>query len=248
MKRMGYECSCPIGVGGFSTVYRVTRSATGEYVACKVSKYITMLREEWALLSSLEHPLFPKVYEWMEEDGYGFLFLEYIAGSNLEQVIRHKGKLPAKKVIELGKVLAEGLGYLHELKNPVIFRDLKPENIMLGTDGSVKLLDFGSAERLQNRVTNIAGTQGYGAPEQWQCPGKIGSHSDVYALGKVLGFAGGNTFGTGWVGKLLEDCTREQIEERIPNMRCFMGRLKQKGRNLRGKQAEILYQQSVLRL
>jgi len=247
MKMMGYECPCPIGVGGFSTVYRVTRSVTGEYVACKVSSNIPMLQEEWALLSSLEHPLFPKAYEWREEGGYGFLFLEYIADGNLEQYIRQKGKLSAKQTIKLGKALAEGLCYLHELDDSIIFRDLKPENIMLGEDGTVKLLDFGSAARLQNGVTNIAGTQGYGAPEQWQFPEKIGTHSDVYALGKVLRFAGRNTLGTGWFGTLLEDCTREQIEERIPNMRCFLGRLKQKGRNLRGKQEDFLYQQSVLR-
>lgn len=229
-------------------VYRVIRTATGEYVACKVSKHIPMLKKEWELLCSLKHPLFPRIYEWREEGGYGFLYREYIDGNSLEQEIERKGVFPAGKVIELGMILAEGLCYLHELDRPIIFRDLKPENIMLGADGSVKLLDFGTAVRLRDGVRDIAGTKGYGAPEQWQFPQRTDSYSDVYALGKVLQFAGRSARVPGWFRTLLEECTRERIEERIPNMRCFLARLKRKGGKLRNKQGDILYQKSMIRM
>lgn len=237
-----------IGQGAFSKVYRMTEQVTGEQVACKISEHIAMLKAEWELLCSLEHPLIPGVYEWREEGGYGFLFLEYVPGNNLEEYIRKNGKLSGRKAIGLGKVLAEGLCYLHEQKYSIIFRDLKPANIMLGEDGSVKLLDFGSAVRLQDIGTDISGTRGYAAPEQWIDWEKIGCHSDVYALGKVLVFAMNPVWARRWFRRLLKDCTRERVEERIPNMRCFLTVLKRKGRGYRKKQGELLYQQSVLRL
>lgn len=247
MRDMGYECSDLIGQGAFSKVYRLTKTATGGCVACKVSEHVNMLREEWILLSGLCHPLVPKVYEWREEGGYGFLILEYIPGKNLEQYISEKGRLNTKQAIKLGRTLAEGLGYLHEQDKPIIFRDLKPANIMIGEDG-VKLLDFGSGARLQDVRASITGTQGYGAPEQWQQNGRIGSHSDVYALGKVLQFAWNHEKGHGWFADLLEDCTAIRIEERVPNMRCFLGRTAQKGRKNKAGQGDLLYRQSVLKL
>lgn len=248
MSHMGYESPSLIGQGAFSKVYRVAETSTGGYVACKVSEHVDMLREEWNMLSGLCHPLIPKAYEWREEGGHGFLFMEYIPGKNLEQYILENGRLNTKQAVKLGKSLAEGLRFLHELDSPIIFRDLKPANIMVGLDGCVRLLDFGSGARLQDVRTSITGTQGYGAPEQWQQNGRIGSYTDVYALGKVIQFVWNNEKGYGWFASLLEDCTRIPMEERIPNMRCFLARVAHRGRKRMRKQGVLLYYKSILRL
>lgn len=248
LDQWGYKTPSLIGQGAFSQVYRVKAATGNEIVACKVSEHTVMLREEWEVLSGLEHPVIPKAYEWREKDGYVFLFQEYIEGSNLEQYVVNNGKLSTEQTMHLGEILAETFCYLHELNNPIIFRDLKPENIMIGEEGSVKLLDFGGATRLRKQGLNMAGTPGYAAPEQWKQNGSIGCYSDVYAMGKVLMFAWKHKRGRGWFARLLADCTQDRVEERIPNMRCFLARMTQKGRKFKEKQNALLYQQSVLRL
>jgi len=52
--------------------------------------------------------------------------------------------------------------YLHS-KN-IIYRDLKPENILIGTDGYLKLTDFGFAKQIENRTFTLCGTPEYLAP------------------------------------------------------------------------------------
>lgn len=52
--------------------------------------------------------------------------------------------------------------YLHS-KN-VIYRDLKPENILIGSDGYLKLTDFGFAKIIENRTFTLCGTPEYLAP------------------------------------------------------------------------------------
>jgi serine/threonine protein kinase len=49
----------------------------------------------------------------------------------------------------------------------VIYRDLKPDNVMVGSDGHVKLIDFGFAKKLRGEMRTMTngGTLGYAAPE-----------------------------------------------------------------------------------
>jgi eukaryotic-like serine/threonine-protein kinase len=81
------------------------------------------------------------------------------------------------------------LEYLHTRQPPVIFRDLKPSTIMRETAGTLKLIDFGIARRLDTKRTEqtvytMIGTPGYCPPEQYQ--GLADPRSDVYSLGATL--------------------------------------------------------------
>jgi protein kinase X len=70
--------------------------------------------------------------------------------------------------------------YLHG-KN-IVYRDLKPENILIGSDGYLKLTDFGFAKYCDSRTYTLCGTpeylapeillnKGHGKPVDWWCLG-----------------------------------------------------------------------------
>ena len=67
----------------------------------------------------------------------------------------------------------------------VVHRDIKPANVLLGTNGAVKLTDFGLAKLLdaaanETKTAAILGTAKYMAPEQAEARlGDIGPHTDV---------------------------------------------------------------------
>merc|ERR1719476_207717 len=70
----------------------------------------------------------------------------------------------------------------------VVYRDLKPENVMLDAAGYLKLIDFGSAKKLDPsclRTFTMVGTPHYMAPEVMKQKG-YGTDVDVWALGVIL--------------------------------------------------------------
>lgn len=237
---LGYENRGLAGQGAFSRVYRVLEKGTGLLFACKISGEQEMIGREARFLEQIDHFVFPKFYDVKYQNGMGFLFMEYVWGISLEDLVSRRGKLSERQTVRIGTALAEGLCYLHERRTPVLFRDVKPENIMIKQDGRIKLLDLGSAGELSGDRSVITGTPRYAAPEQLREGGKAGFYSDVYAAGKVMYFmaAGKRTYSEGdksvWRGvklhrgvkHLIEDCIRRDAYERIPDMRCLLHRLK----------------------
>lgn len=73
-------------------------------------------------------------------------------------------------------------------KAGVIHRDIKPSNIICGNDGHIRLIDFDSARlrvEFQSRDTEILGTGGYAAPEQYGFM-QTDDRSDIYAFGVTM--------------------------------------------------------------
>lgn len=207
LEKRGYELGELLGRGAFSGVYRAKRRETGSCAACKISENTELLLREAELLAKLKHPLFPEVYECWQEGGVGFLLIEEISGKNLGEWIRLGRRFSACRIAEIGMELAEGLLYLHERPEPVLFRDIKPENIMLREDGRVKLLDFGCACISGSGGSSRAGTPGYGAPEQFEEGGRQTLLCDVYGLGRTLQAMAGT-------GLSQEEGVKERLRER----------------------------------
>ncbi len=229
LRNWGYENPVLVGKGAFSHVYRVKDCLTGQFVACKISEEKQMLWRESQILQGIDHPLFPKFFGIKKLGERSFLFMEYVHGSSLEAFIEKRGRISQQQVVRIGIALAEGLCYLQERTNPIVFRDIKPENIMLREDGQVKLVDLGSAGEMEIAGHVITGTKGFSAPEQWNIDGKIGCYSDVYAVGRVMKMMLEKTqkkIGKRGIEHLIEECIRIDVRERIPNMRCLLNRLR----------------------
>ena len=171
-------------------------------VAVKVLPYGTLsdessrrrFRNEAMVLSRLNHPNIATIFDFDTQQGLDFLVMEYIPGVTLSDKLV-EASIPEKQVINLGGQLAEGLYAAHE--QAVIHRDLKPGNIRLGTDGRLKILDFGLAKLRMvaaaggpvtetiSQTHAVAGTLPYMAPEQ-VLGGEVDARTDIHAAGAVL--------------------------------------------------------------
>ncbi len=191
-----------VGTGGFGSVYKATdRQSEDCLVAIKevslssmhprlVAEAATAFQREVSLLSQLDHPNLPRLYEYFQYPGHWYLVMDFIAGETLEQ---YQSKAPNRRLL-LSEVLAIGiqlctvLDYLHSQQPPIIFRDLKPANIMRTPTGQLYLIDFGIARHFkpgQAKDTAALGSLGYAAPEQYGTA-QTTPRADIYSLGAVL--------------------------------------------------------------
>ena len=76
-----------------------------------------------------------------------------------------------------------GIRILHDFD--IIYRELKPENLLIGSDGHLKITDFGFAKKILDRSYTLCGTPEYLAPEIIMGHGH--NHGvDWWALGILL--------------------------------------------------------------
>ena len=214
--REKYKVIRLLGKGAFAEVYLV-EDRIGHVYACKVCERAEMLEREAGFQSGITHPLFPVLFDFWRDEGRGCILMEFVPGKSLEYILHREGTLRKEKAAEIGVKLAEGLGYLHEREEPLVFRDVKPSNVILMPEGGVKLLDIGCACP-PGKCADRAGTPGFGAPEQFEQDAVQGTAADVYGLGRTLQEMTGDNC-RGLLRKIADRCTALCPEERLPNMR-----------------------------
>ncbi|SKC01217.1 serine/threonine protein kinase [Lachnospiraceae bacterium] len=193
-----YKILNKIGEGGMSTVYLGMNERANRQWAIKeirrenVRNYDILresLRSEIEILRSLRHPCLPGIVDVIDEDGRFLIVMDYIEGNTLKRALDDYGPQPEEYVIAWAKQLCDVLSYLHSQKPPVIYRDMKPGNIMLQPNGSIRLIDFGTAREYKEENegdTTWLGTRGYAAPEQFGGQGQTDARTDIYCLGATL--------------------------------------------------------------
>lgn len=197
-----YELQRPVGRGGMSIVYLAMDLNLNKTWAVKEIKkhgiiegqeVQNALLAEAELMKNLEHPSLPRVIDIIEDDEFYYIVMDYVEGETLRDIIDRYGPQSQDKVIKWGKELALVLGYLHSQDPPIIYRDLKPGNIILQPNGSLKIIDFGTAriyKRGQAKDTAPLGTRGYAAPEQYDSGSGISAQTDertdIYNLGMTM--------------------------------------------------------------
>lgn len=185
----------PIGAGGMSRVYmaydmrRGNTFAVKEYVKGKSNIAVAVMRLEIEILKTLNHPAIPKIYDIVDNDDSLIIVMEYVEGRSMDRVLSERTSFPEEKVLEFARQLGELLDYLHDRPAPIIYRDMKPANLMLQPNGTLKLIDFGTAriyEKNASSDTVSLGTVGYAAPEQYGGMGQTDPRTDIYGLGITL--------------------------------------------------------------
>lgn len=232
LNRWGYEVLRTLGEGAFSRVFLVRERAdhsarslnSPKTIACKICRQSKLGLREGRLLQRMDHPLFPRFFGMWQEGEMIFLLMEAVFGSSLEALLKRRGALTERQTARMGMELAAGLKYLHELPEPVLFRDVKPANILIRQDGRIKLLDLGCICRLGERAQSLAGTPGYGAPEQLETGHVLTAACDVYGLGRTLREAVGKDCKKSF-GRVLDACTRTKEEIRLQDMQEVLAQL-----------------------
>ncbi len=193
-----YKILNEIGHGGMSNVYlAINERANKPWAVKEVRKSLDrdfrLLRQslimETDLLKKLKHPNLPSIIDVIDSDENFLIVMDYIEGNTLERLLSEEGAQPQEQVADWALQLCDVLDYLHTRPSPVIYRDMKPSNVMLKSDGSVVLIDFGTAREFKERNaadTCCLGTNGYAAPEQFGGMGQTDARTDIYCLGATM--------------------------------------------------------------
>ena len=137
-------------------------------------------------LQALKHQGLTEIIEVIEEESKIIVMLEYAVGETLKSILNDQIRLDEKIAISYIQQLTSILNVVHQ--NGMIHRDITPSNIIIETNGQVKLIDFDIArfyKNSQTEDTQLLGTPGYAAPEQFGF-NQSNASSDIYALGILL--------------------------------------------------------------
>lgn len=147
------------------------------------------LYREAMILKQLCHPNLPEIFEYSEEQDKHYFIMSYHGEKNLQQYVKEQKVISEGMVQKLILNCCEVLAYLHQ-KN-IVYGDLKPSNLLYKQDGSIILLDFGTAEYVHEKRNGLFfhGSMGYAAPECWHRETVIpGPQTDIFALGALMYF------------------------------------------------------------
>ncbi|MFC7617625.1 serine/threonine-protein kinase [Actinokineospora soli] len=112
------------------------------------------LREARAI-AVLAHPNVVTLHDVVSEGDEPFVVMEYVQALSLAQVLRLNGPCTDVQAAVIGSAVAAGLLAAHAAG--ITHRDVKPGNVLVGTDGTVKLTDFGIARNVSEKTLTRSG-------------------------------------------------------------------------------------------
>jgi serine/threonine protein kinase len=234
-----------LGEGGMGVVYLAEDLHLGRRVAIKFltsasdQNFRARFLREARAISALSHPHIATLFDYGESaDGQPFIVLELVEGETLTELLM-TSSLTIPRAVEIIEAVAEALGAAHA--RGIIHRDIKPSNVVVNESGTVKVLDFGLAKRLneggsqtteregqassftQTRSDVVVGTPLYLSPEQ-ALSAAVDARSDLFALGALLyeciagrpAFDGTNVFEIGVQVININPPPPSAINQRVP--------------------------------
>ncbi len=189
-----YVIKRKLGSGGMADVYLAEDQELGRRVALKLlderhasdEQFVERFRREAQSAAGLNHPNIVSIFDRGRAEGTYYIAMEYLDGRTLKELLIRNGPTPIPIAIDYARQILGALSFAH--RNGIIHRDIKPHNIIVGSDGRLKVTDFGIARSGASQMTeagSIVGTAQYLSPEQAR-GAPVDPRSDLYSLGIVL--------------------------------------------------------------
>eukprot|EP01113_Clastostelium_recurvatum_P002910 TRINITY_DN11256_c0_g1_i4.p1 TRINITY_DN11256_c0_g1~~TRINITY_DN11256_c0_g1_i4.p1 ORF type:complete len:695 (-),score=161.73 TRINITY_DN11256_c0_g1_i4:9-2012(-) len=188
-----YRLGRTLGEGTYGKVKLGFNMMTGQEVAVKIlspeaASDRKSIDREVSILKLLQHPNIVRLYDVIQEDSSGrvYLILELVSGGELFDYIVARGRVQEKEARRFFRQVLSGLEYCHA--NLICHRDLKPENILLDSSGNVKINDFGFSNMIRpgKLFTTFCGSPIYAPPEIILEKAYNGPEVDVWSFGVIL--------------------------------------------------------------
>lgn len=181
--------------------------------------------EVYRKLVGISCPNLPQIMETAERDGMVAVLEEYIQGDSLAYLLEGALFTPAE-ARKITMQLCNALWVLHKLG--AVHRDIKPENVMIRGSEAI-LIDFDASRIFKsdtNQDTQILGTTGYAAPEQYGIA-QTDERADIYSLGVLLnimltGKHPSKELASGRLGRIVQKCTMVNPEKRYKSVLYLM--------------------------
>jgi len=191
----GFTPVKPLGSGATANVCLCERGPEKRQVVLKILKsegsgdsdLLSRFVQEYFATSSIDSPYVAKVFEHGFSESHAYIVMEYFPAGDLRARIARDRPGVEESFIIIGSILS-ALTSVHAAG--IIHRDLKPANVMFRDDGTIALVDFGSARRDADPVAKtlagvVIGTPYYLSPEQaLGCTAD--ERSDLYSVGVML--------------------------------------------------------------
>jgi hypothetical protein len=191
----GFTPVKPLGSGATANVCLCERISDKQQVVLKILKgegsgdsdLLSRFVQEYFAASSIDSPYVAKVFEHGFSDTHAYIVMEYFPAGDLRARIARDRPSVEESLLIVGSILA-ALTSVHNAG--IIHRDLKPANVMFRDDGTIALVDFGSARRDADPVAKtlagvVIGTPYYLSPEQ-ALGGTADERSDLYSVGVMF--------------------------------------------------------------
>jgi tRNA A-37 threonylcarbamoyl transferase component Bud32 len=191
-----------LGTGSMGTVYKARSKTDNAWYAVKVLPRRSMwnvriARRKVRAFEQCQHPSVVPFVDVGTSGGMHYLAWPMVEGETLEKIVQQKKQLSPHETVAFALQAAEGLEAAHQ--QDLFHGLLKPSNLMLGSDGVLRILDFGigcllaetegeSLVDTMSTANSVNSGLDCASPESIMDPTNLTAIGDQYSLGCVMYF------------------------------------------------------------